>query len=251
MDIAEKLKIGVMGATGRMGQALVESITSQDTAPYILDGYSTRFEENAEIITSSADLIIDFTSPCATMQHIDHALKHKTAMVIGTTGLNDEEMQKLRNAAEHIPIVYASNTSIGVTLLMSLVEQAAANLKEEFDIEIFEAHHKNKIDAPSGTALSLGASAAKGRGSELDQLAVYDRHGQTTARKSGEIGFSVMRGGDIAGEHTVSFIGDAERLELTHKATDRKIFARGALQAAIWLQGKPQGLYTMKEVLGL
>lgn len=185
------------------------------------------------------------------MQHLAVARATATPMVIGTTGLTAEDELKIAEAAKDIPIIYCANTSVGVTLLSQIVSEVARILSDDWDIEIVETHHHHKIDAPSGTALALGHAAAKGRGVSLDAVRDSGRDGETGARKKGDIGFAVLRGGDVAGEHTVSFFGQQERIELTHKATGRIIFARGAVQAARFAATAPKGLYSMKDVLGL
>lgn len=204
--------------------------------------------DQMESIFEQADCVIDFTGPQALSEHLRLCLKMKTALVLGTTGFSEDDQEQIETAAKQVPIVQAANMSLGVTLLSYLSEVAASVLPEEFDIEIFEAHHRHKKDAPSGTALMLGQAAAEGRGVSLSEKAVYDRQG---ARQEGDIGFSVLRGGDIIGEHTVSFNGMKERLELTHKAGGRDIFASGAIRAALFVCGKPARIYSMKDVLGL
>jgi 4-hydroxy-tetrahydrodipicolinate reductase len=179
------------------------------------------------------------------------AIASGCGLVVGTTGLDGEALARLRSAAESIPVLVAPNTSLGVNLLIQLVEKAAASLPPEYDIEIFEAHHRYKVDAPSGTALRLGEAAAAGRGETLESVSVAARVGQTGPRPAGAIGFGVVRGGDIVGEHTVFYAGPGERLELTHRAHDRMTFAYGALRAAQWLRGRAAGRYAMTDVLGL
>ncbi|MBL4894228.1 MAG: 4-hydroxy-tetrahydrodipicolinate reductase, partial [Emcibacter sp.] len=198
-----------------------------------------------------SDVIIDFTCPTATVLHAAYATKYGTVHITGTTGMTEEDEKSLHNAAKSVAVVYASNFSLGVNLLFYLTRQAAAMLDEDFDIEILEMHHRHKVDAPSGTALSLGHQAAAGRGVALDDVADRGRDGITGARKRGDIGFAVLRGGNVAGEHTVSFNADSERIELTHKAGDRAIFARGAVKAALWAAQQDAGLYDMFDVLGL
>lgn len=199
-----------------------------------------------------SQVAVDFSVPDATVKLCSLAADAGIAMVIGTTGISAEQEKAIHNAAKKIPVIYSGNYSLGVNVLTTLVERAAAALPPElFDLEIFEAHHKHKVDAPSGTALMLGRAGAQGRGQNLDDVMVPARHGHTGARKEGEIGFSVARGSDVAGEHSVYFYGLQERLELTHRATDRAIFARGALHAARWVVRQPAGLYTMRDVLGL
>ena len=197
------------------------------------------------------DLMLEFTTPAATLADVERCRKLRRGMVIGTTGINAEGENLIRRAAADIPIVLAANTSIGVNLCLALLETAGKVLGPLSDIEIVEAHHRHKVDAPSGTALLLAEAVAKPLGKDLTQHGVFTRHGHTGKRKPGSIGFSTIRGGDIAGEHTVMFIGDSERVEITHKATDRKIFASGAIKAAVWVAGQPAGLYGMRDVLGL
>lgn len=252
------MKIGIAGYTGRVGKLLVAELQSGAWAPLELSAGSCRAlhpehapSEKFDVYTNAVDLmatcdcVIDFTTPEATLAHIETAVKTKTALVIGTTGLTDEQVKIIREAAKSIPIVYAANMSIGVNLLLALVEQAAQKLGVEWDIEIFESHHKNKIDSPSGTALALGNAAKHGRGTGEF---IIDRNGKRT---EGDIGYAVSRGGDVVGEHMVTFYGMGERLELGHKASDRSLFAKGALRAAQWIAGKPAGLYTMRDVLAL
>ncbi len=257
------MKVGVVGCNGRVGKLLVEELLSGTWNQHNLElsGGSARdvtslpdtffTTENEDELFEKSDVIIDFTLPEGTLNHAKLAVKHNTALIIGTTGLSEQDEAIIRDAATHTPIVYAANMSIGVNLLCALVEQAAERLQDEWDIEIFESHHKYKVDAPSGTALALGKSAATGRGNSLENLADYDRHGQIGTREKGKIGFSVARGGDVVGEHTVFFYGEGERLELTHKATNRSLFAKGALHAATWVEGKEPGLYSMRDVLNL
>ena len=193
-----------------------------------------------------ADVVIDFSRPDMTMLLLDALKANPKPVIIGTTGLSQIEQATIENMAKQLPILLSSNTSLGVNLLAGLVKQAAAKLGEEFDIEIVEMHHKDKVDAPSGTAISLGKAAAEGRGITFDSAALYNRSGK---RSIGGIGFASLRGGDVVGEHTVTFAGKGERLQLGHIATDRAIFARGALKAAEWLVGKKKGLYSMQDVL--
>ena len=189
--------------------------------------------------------------PTATVEHARLAAKAGTIHVIGTTGLDADQTAALGEAARGTAIVWAPNMSLGVTLMMRLTERVAAALDDDYDIEIVEIHHRYKVDAPSGTALGLGRAAAAGRGVELDAVAERGRDGITGPRKRGAIGMAALRGGDLVGEHTVTFAADGERVELTHRATSREIYARGALRAALWARGKPPGLYGMADVLGL
>jgi len=261
-------KIGIPGAAGRMGRMLIREIAAapdlelvaatdrvgcealgQDSG--LLSGTGANgvlISDNPEAL-ASADILIDFTSPAASVAHAAMAAGHGCAMVVGTTGLSADDEAALATAAQSVPLVYCANTSVGVTLLAKLVEQVAAQLVEGWDIEILEAHHHHKVDAPSGTALALGEAAARGRGVSLDAVSDMIRQGQTGARKPGDIGFAVLRGGDVTGEHSVIFFGDSERVEISHKATDRAIFARGALRAARFAAGAKAGFYDMNDVL--
>ena len=200
---------------------------------------------------AAADVVIDFTVPAATATHAAMAAQAGTAMVIGTTGLSAEQQAAVDAAAAKVPVVQAGNMSLGVNLLVGLAKQAAAILGPDYDIEVVEMHHKHKIDAPSGTALMLGKAAAEGRGIDHDASAVMSREGHTGPRPDGTIGYATLRGGDVVGDHTVIFAGPAERIELTHRAGGRDIFARGAVRAALWCEGKAPGLYSMRDVLGL
>ncbi|PZQ45038.1 MAG: 4-hydroxy-tetrahydrodipicolinate reductase [Micavibrio aeruginosavorus] len=253
------MKLGIAGYTGRVGKLLVAELKSGAWGAMELAAGSSRtihpehfpsetfsvFTEADDLMTS-CDCVIDFTTPETTEKNIVAAVKAQTALVIGTTGLDEAEEKRIREASKIIPIIYAANMSIGVNLLLALVEQAAAKLGPAWDIEIAETHHKNKVDAPSGTALAIGKAAQKGRGGRGEF--VTDRYGK---RNQGDIGFAVSRGGDVVGDHTLTFYGAGEKISLGHSAADRALFARGALQAAAWLNGKPAGLYTMRDVLGL
>jgi 4-hydroxy-tetrahydrodipicolinate reductase len=199
----------------------------------------------------TAQVAIDFTVPAVTEANLRACVEHGTALVIGTTGLEERHHQLLAKAAHEIPIVYARNMSVGVNVFMELVARAAKALGEGYDVEIAEAHHRHKIDAPSGTALALGERIAAEQGRKLDALAVYTRQGQIGPRVPGTIGFAVTRGGNIVGEHSVRFIGTEEEVEFSHRAGDRKTFARGALRAARWAVGRAPGLYSMVDVLDL
>lgn len=257
------MKVGVVGCNGRVGTLIIEELLSGNWSKHGLElsGGSARnlsqatsdffVTENEDELFEQSDVIIDFTLPEGTVNHAKMAAKYKKTLIVGTTGLSQEDEEALKKAAEETVIIYSANMSVGVNLLLALVEKAAATLEDDWDIEIFESHHKYKVDAPSGTALALGRSAAVGRGGNLDTMAEYDRHGHTGVRETGKIGFSVARGGDVVGEHTVFFFSEGERLELTHKATNRNLFAKGALRAASWSQGKTPGLYSMRDVLDL
>ncbi len=199
----------------------------------------------------AAQVAVDFTLPAATESNLRACADSGTALVIGTTGLNERHLKAMESAAHEIPIVYGRNMSVGVNVFMELVGRAARALGEDYDVEILEAHHRNKVDAPSGTALALGERIAAAHGRKLRDLAVYTREGRIGPRVPGTIGFAVVRGGSIVGEHTVRFIGAEEQVEFSHEAADRKTFARGALRAARWVAGQAPGLYSMADVLGL
>lgn len=236
------MRVGVTGFKGRMGQLLVREIEAADDLEF---AGGIDMGDDAQALFDTADVVIDFSVPDATITHARLAANARTALVIGTTGLSEKQEQQLAEAAEKTAIVYAANTSVGVNMLMALVEQAASRLGIDWDIEIFETHHNQKIDSPSGTALALGKSARKGRG---DGKFVTDRTGK---RQAGDIGYAVQRGGDVVGEHDVTFFSQGERITLGHKATDRSLFARGALHATRWVNGKSAGLYSMQDVLDL
>lgn len=262
------MKIAIAGCTGRVGRLLVAEVMSDDNPDIELCGGSTlpghalvgqdigevvfnrpcgiTITDNAERLFEEADAVIDFTTPKATVAHAKIAAMTKTIFITGTTGLSEEDEAVLNEASTQTSIVYAGNMSLGVNLLAALVEQAAARLGIDWDIEITEMHHKHKVDSPSGTALLLGNAAAKGRNS--DPTFVTNRNG---ARNEGDIGFAVLRGGDVVGEHTAGFYGAGERIELSHKATDRSIFAKGAVHAALWAKDQEDGLYSMRDVLDL
>lgn len=264
-------KIGIVGAAGRMGQMLVRAVTETEGATVAAAAERPRHEalgkdagalaglepleveigDDADAVFEAADAVIDFTTPEATVEHAGMAAREGTALVIGTTGLDGVQTKTIENAAGKVPVVFAPNMSLGVNLLFALTEQVARTLGDDFDIEIVEMHHKHKVDAPSGTALGLGRAAAKGRGVQLDRVAQMVREGHTGPRKRGDIGFATLRGGDVVGEHTVIFATEGERIELTHKAGSRAIFAKGAVRAALWAAGKKPGLYDMFDVLGL
>lgn len=265
------MKIGIVGCAGRMGRMLVEAVLAAEgcalaggTEPPGGDAVGRDIGElvgrgplgipviaDPGQLIAASDAVIDFTTPAATMSHAMLAANAKTILVVGTTGLSAEDEAQLRRAADSTPVVYAPNFSVGVTLLMALTERVAAILGNDYDIEIVEMHHRHKVDAPSGTALGLGRAAAKGRAVALDSVWRKSRDGHTDARPRGEIGFATLRGGDVVGDHTVMFAADGERVELTHKASSRAVFARGAVRAAQWAHGKGPGLYTMRDVLGL
>lgn len=263
--------IVVTGASGRMGQMLIRTIRDSGRArlagaiersghDWIGQDVGTAMggapmgvavTDDALEAIAHAHAVIDFTAPAATVEFAALAAQARCVHVIGTTGLTETDLARISAAARHATIVRAGNMSLGVNLLVQITRQVAAALDEDFDIEVIEAHHNQKVDAPSGTALMLGEAAAEGRGVALDRVSDRARDGITGKRERGHIGFHAIRGGDIVGEHDVLFAGQGERIVLRHVATDRAIFARGALKAALWGQGKKPGEYDMLDVLGL
>jgi 4-hydroxy-tetrahydrodipicolinate reductase len=250
------IRIAVAGALGRMGQA-VEKVVRADPALALVarfdrpDATGDGLVSAAEAL-AAADVVIDFTTPAASVALVQHAAGKPLALVIGATGATDEQRAAMAAGAETNAIVFAGNYSLGVNLLMGLVAQAARALPADiFDIEVFEAHHRHKVDAPSGTAFMLGEAAAQGRGVELSKVERRTRDGITGERPVGEIGFSVLRGGGIVGDHSVTFAAEEEILTLSHSGRDRGLFARGAVAAARWVAGRPPGLYDMQDVLGM
>ena len=264
-------RIAVLGCRGRMGQMLVQEIgaaagcavaaatempgdaaVGRDAGAVAgLDPLGVTVVDDAGAAAAASDVLVDFTVPAAAAGHAAAAAAAGAALVIGTTGLEADQTAALEAAADKVPVVYAPNMSLGVNLLFAVTERVAGALGDDWDVEIVEMHHKHKADAPSGTALGFGRAAARGRGVDLDEVADRGRDGVTGARRRGDIGFAVLRGGDVAGEHTVVFATEAERVELTHKAGSRAIFARGAVRAARWAAGRAPGLYDMADVLGL
>lgn len=262
------MKIAVAGSLGRVGRTLVEYIPA---AGHTLIGGTVRagqegkakevfamagihaptLSENISIIFDQADAIIDFTRPEHSLAIAEVAATQGKIHICGTTGLSGKEQEKFSEYAKNARIVHAPNMSLGVNLLAGLSAQVAKVLGEDFDIEVYEMHHRHKVDAPSGTALLLGKAAAQGRGVALDEVADYGRHGFTGERMPGRIGFAVSRGGDVVGDHTVTFAGPGERIELTHRASSRMIYARGAVRAVEWAANQRPGLYDMQDVLGL
>lgn len=268
---AHPIRIALPGASGRMGRMITKAIAEDETcqlvaasdhpqSPHIgadtgvLNGLPASTviiaDTPAVLIDAKPDVIIDFTTADASMAHVGLAAEAGLPIVLGTTGHNDEQVALLHKAAEKTSVVWCANTSVGVTLLTRIVEEAVRALGGGWDVEIVETHHRHKIDAPSGTALALGEAAARGRDVDLGDVAAWARHGMTGEREDDAIGFAVMRGGDVVGEHTVMLYGQSERIELTHRAMDRMIFARGALRAAGWAvaKGSP-GLFSMHDVL--
>ncbi len=264
------IKIVIAGVSGRMGHALLEGVFADadlqlhgaldraDSAQIGRDA-GEQFAKNSGVKISSnvaaaligADVLIDFTRPEASLQYLDACKQAGVQHIIGTTGFTLEQKANISAAAKHIAVVFAPNMSVGVTLLINLVQAAAKVLNQGYDIEIIEAHHRHKIDAPSGTALRLGEAAASALGRDLAACAVYGREGVTGERDASTIGFATVRGGDVVGDHTVLFAGIGERVELTHKASSRATFALGALRAAKFLSSKKSGLFDMQDVLNL
>ncbi len=265
------MRIGIVGAGGRMGQMLVREVAATPGATLAggterpgsallgrelgvlagIDPLGVKVADDPAALFRAADVVIDFTSPAATVSHAKLSAETGTALVVGTTGLSADDQAAISTAAARVPVVQAANFSLGVNLLAGLVRKVAATLGDDWDIEIVEMHHRHKVDAPSGTALALGQAAAAGRGVDLQAMKDTVRDGHTGARQPGRIGFATLRGGDVVGDHTVLFAAEGERLELTHKAASRAIFARGAVRAALWTAGKAPGLYGMDDVLGL
>lgn len=240
-------RIGIIGSAGRMGQAIARVV---ETSDHVLAGGIDQGDDPAAL-AAQCDVLIDFSSPRALDANLAAARGAGIPIVIGTTGLEAEHHAAIDDAAKAIPVLQTGNTSLGVTLLAHLVCEAAARLGDDWDIEIVEMHHRMKVDAPSGTALLLGEAAAQGRGIVLADNKESGRDGITGARAIGSIGFAALRGGTVAGDHSVILAGEEERITLSHHAENRTIFARGAVRAATWLLGKPVGRYTMPEVLGL
>jgi 4-hydroxy-tetrahydrodipicolinate reductase len=253
-------KVGIVGSTGRMGEHLIKNILEDEALTlsglHVFDELQTAVP-NDVLITNSmdallevCDVVIDFSAPVATEALCEAALKNPTALVVATTGFTEHQQNLLTEASKEMPVLYSSNMSAGIALLKQLVEQVSATLKD-FDIEIVEQHHRHKVDAPSGTALTLGEFAAKGRGLDLDAVRVSGRDGQVGARTKDEIAVMALRGGDIVGRHTVGFYNDGEFLELNHTATSRETFSKGAIRAAKWLVDQPAGFYTINDCLGI
>lgn len=239
-------KIGIIGSKGRMGQALVAAIAA---AGHAHAGGADQGDDVAALVAAS-DVLVDFSSPQALQATLDACVAAGKPIVIGTTGLEDAHHAAIDQAATKIAVLQTGNTSLGVNMLAALVEQAASKLGDDWDIEIVEMHHRHKVDAPSGTAKLLGEAAARGRGIDLAAHSESGREGITGARAKGAIGFAALRGGSVAGDHTVILASDEERIELTHRAENRMIFARGAVKAAGWLVGQSAGRYGMDGVLG-
>ncbi|WGY68961.1 4-hydroxy-tetrahydrodipicolinate reductase [Burkholderia cepacia] len=264
------MKIAIAGASGRMGRMLIEAVLNdtdaqlvgaldradspflgQDAGAFLGKETGIKLTDDLDAVFAQADYLIDFTRPEGTMAHIAAALRHDVKLVIGTTGFTAEQKAELQAAAARIGIVFAANMSVGVNVTLKLLEFAAKHFSHGYDIEIIEAHHRHKVDAPSGTALMMGEAVAGALGRSLDECAVYGRHGVTGERDPSSIGFAAVRGGDIVGDHTVLFAGIGERIEITHKSSSRVSYAQGALRAVRFLSARDAGLFDMQDVLGL
>lgn len=264
------IKVAVAGVCGRMGMSVASLVGADGDIELVgateAPGHSSisfalgdlvegagmgvSVSDSIEEAAGAAEVIIDFTVPEATLAHAEYSVRNGKSMVIGTTGFTPEQSEELLGLLRRIPCVFAPNMSVGVNILFEISRQVAFHLGEGYDAEVFETHHRGKIDSPSGTAIALAEAVASGLGSELGDVARYERHGRIGARRKGEIGIQTLRGGDVVGDHTVMFLGDGERVELTHKATARENFSAGALRAAKWIPGKPPGVYAMRDVLG-
>lgn len=261
------MRIAIAGADGRMGRMLVEAVLQspdlklavaldragspaigQDAGAFLGIRTGVAIEDNLDAL-ANADCLIDFTRPEGTLAHLQACVRHGTKCVIGTTGFNEQGKQAIQAASQDIAIVFAPNMSVGVNATLRLLDMAARLLNSGYDVEVFEAHHRNKVDAPSGTALAMGETVAAAWGKKLDDIADWARHGETGAREDGKIGFSVLRGGDIVGDHTVYFCGTGERIEITHRSSSRATYAQGSLRAARYLARKEFGLFDMQDVL--
>ncbi len=265
------IRVAINGASGRMGKALIQACTENEntklgaaleiaSSPAIgrdagevagLSALGVSISDSLDEEVANFDVLIDFTIPECTMRSVDVCDKNQKSMIIGTTGLDETQKKKLQDASKNISIMFAPNMSVGVNLCLKLLQTAAKTLGDEYDVEIIEAHHRHKVDAPSGTALRMGEVVAESLGRDLKDCAVYGRQGHTGERDKKTIGFETIRAGDIVGDHTVMFAGTGERIEITHKASSRMTFAQGAMRAASWLAGKKAGLYDMQDVLGL
>jgi 4-hydroxy-tetrahydrodipicolinate reductase len=265
------IKVSVAGAAGRMGQRIIYCLSRDESVKIVGAGEAERHPSlgiDAGIIAGAgeigvpitsdnarsflgADVIVDFSSPKSTLLNASYALEKGKSMVIGTTGFNEKEEAELRELCSGFPCVLSSNMSVGVNVMIEATRMLARTLGDDYDVEIFEAHHRHKVDSPSGTALMIGQAASEGLGRDFRKVARFERHGRIGERKREEIGIQSLRGGDVVGEHTVMFLGEGERIELAHRALSRDNFAKGALRAVKWIYGKPPGIYTMKDVLAL
>jgi len=253
-------KVGILGSTGRVGEHLINNIQETEglelSVLHVFSELKTSVPDSVLVtndmktLLENCDVVIDFSAPEATQALFESALQNPTPLVVATTGFNEHQKNLMVEASELMPVLYASNMSAGIALLKQLVEQVAATLKD-FDIEIVEQHHRHKVDSPSGTALTLGEFAAKGRGLDLDAVRISGRDGQIGARTKDEIAVMALRGGDIVGRHTVGFYNDGEYLELNHTATNRQTFSKGAIRAAAWLVGQESGMYSINDCLGI
>ncbi len=253
-------KVGIVGSTGRVGNLLIDALLNDTELPlgavHVFDELRRDLPSNVlvtnsmKVLLENCDIVIDFSAPEATQELCEAALQNPTPLVIATTGFNEHQQNLMLEAAKEMPVLYSSNMSAGIALLKQLVEQVSRTLKD-FDIEIVEQHHRHKVDAPSGTALTLGEFAAKGRGLDLNDVRISGRDGQIGARTKDEIAVMALRGGDIVGRHTVGFYNDGEFLELNHTATSRETFSKGAIRAAKWLVSQPSGLYSINDCLGI
>ncbi|RTL52964.1 MAG: 4-hydroxy-tetrahydrodipicolinate reductase [Rhodocyclaceae bacterium] len=265
-----KIRFALVGSAGRMGRTLIEAVLAAEDAelvaaieqpgsPYLGKDAGELIGSPCGVLVSSdldaglakADCLIDFTRPEGTLVHLAACRKHKVGLVIGTTGFNAEQKKTIEAAAKEIPIVFAPNMAVGVNAVFKLLEMAARILNEGYDVEVIEAHHHHKVDAPSGTAIRMGEIVASALGRDLEECAVYGREGHTGPRPATQIGFSTIRGGDIVGDHTVLFAGVGERIEITHKSASRMSYALGSLKAARFMRGKASGLFDMQDVLAL
>ncbi|MEZ9470369.1 4-hydroxy-tetrahydrodipicolinate reductase [Vibrio lentus] len=271
MEIFAVVRIAIAGAAGRMGRNLVKavhhnseasvgagserpesSLVGVDVGELCGEGrFDVALVDDLSKAVEDFDVIVDFTAPVSTLANIELCKRHGKKLIIGTTGFSEEEKQVIDAASKEMAIVMAPNYSVGVNLVFKLLEKAAKVMGDYCDVEIVEAHHRHKVDAPSGTAIGMGEAIAGAMGNELNDVAVWSREGITGERTKDEIGFATIRAGDIIGEHTAMFADIGERVEITHKATDRMTFANGAIKAAVWLNDKPAGFYTMTDVLGL
>ena len=247
------IKIGVTGYNGRMGKIIAQQVMSDDSVELSYgyrreDASGTNITDDLDVLFENSDVVIDFTRPSALMIQLEMAAQYNVPLVIGSTGLSQEHKALLTKYSKEVPIVYSSNMSVGVNVMLSLVQKAASMHDESYDVEISELHHRHKVDAPSGTAISLGEAVQIGQGLTPDSSGFQCRN---HARKQGEIGFAIMRGGEVAGDHAVNFIGDQEVLTISHRALSPDMFAKGAIKAAKWIIGKKPGLYSMQDVLGL
>ncbi len=267
----ERVKVGICGASGRMGRALIKAVSNNEQLELVAALEHSNNENvgkdvgevancgklgieiisDAEVFFSKSEGVIDFSFASSSIENIKMASKHNCSYVLGTTGFDKEQIKIIEEVAKSIPIVFSANMSIGVNIVLYYVEMMAKNLGDDYDAEIHEIHHRDKLDSPSGTALSIGKAIAKGRKIDLEKNTIKSRWGIENEREKGAIGFSTSRGGDVIGDHTVTFAGPGERVELSHKAGNREIFSNGALKALIWLKDRSPGYYTMANVLGL